>query len=409
MQNNKSVSDLIPVWHFDNDLVVYSDGSLGAGFKLSGIDISCESASVINELSTNLENLLGSARDGLKLQVFYKLSSNVLPLIEAHSEISKKAPEVYRPVAKARLNFLKKNALNKNYFQPEIYFFIRSEPLKYKRKNLFDKPEKFSQTSIENYNKHKDKFLRAVKQVESSLSHAKLTPQRLIKDEWFRVLFEYFNLSKLEKLGSPKLRTSAGVFSSTLADQIASTDIEIHRDSVRIDDYFFKVITLKQLPEGFTYPGMIEAFTKLPFHFWMSQSVTVHDQKSEIEKLQVQRRLAHSMASGSQKISDLESESKLAHTEELIGELLEGSEKIISSDLSVILWSKDKNDLTEKSDEVLKAFRNMNQSEGLVETLPCFDAFIAATPGMCGGLRHKKMKTSNAGHLMPVLDRKSVV
>jgi conjugal transfer ATP-binding protein TraC len=44
----------------------------------------------------------------------------------------------------------------------------------------------------------------------------------------------------------------------------------------------------------------------------------------------------------------------------------------------------------------------MNQSEGIVETFPCFDAFVRAMPGAASGLRPKKMKTSNVAHLMPL-------
>jgi len=44
----------------------------------------------------------------------------------------------------------------------------------------------------------------------------------------------------------------------------------------------------------------------------------------------------------------------------------------------------------------------MNQSEGLLETLPAIDAFVGATPSMCSGFRFKKMKSSNAAHLMPL-------
>jgi len=37
-----------------------------------------------------------------------------------------------------------------------------------------------------------------------------------------------------------------------------------------------------------------------------------------------------------------------------------------------------------------------------IETLPSFDAFTKAIPGGCEGFRHKKMKSSNAAHLLPL-------
>jgi len=101
----------------------------------------------------------------------------------------------------------------------------------------------------------------------------------------------------------------------------------------------------------------------------------VHDLKKELDKLQMQRRLTNSMAAGAGNVSDLESESKLNELEELIQELLEGSEKVISLDFNVVIWDMEKVSLEEKADYVLKAFKNMGQAEGILETLPLFDAF----------------------------------
>lgn len=99
-------------------------------------------------------------------------------------------------------------------------------------------------------------------------------------------------------------------------------------------------------------------------------------------------------------VSDLEAESKLGHVEGLLRDLLDGSERLVSMDFTVVLWSKSIDGLNERSDELLKAFRNMNQAEGIVETLPGFDIFMEALPGVCNGVRYKKMKSSNAAHLL---------
>ena len=78
------------------------------------------------------------------------------------------------------------------------------------------------------------------------------------------------------------------------------------------------------------------------------------------------------------------------------------SEKLVSSDMNIIIWGENRRQLLEKSDEVLSAFKSMNQSEGVVETLPGFEAFCKTFPGSTQGLRRKKMKSSNAAHMMPL-------
>ena len=98
----------------------------------------------------------------------------------------------------------------------------------------------------------------------------------------------------------------------------------------------------------------------------------------------------------------MESESKLQHTENLIAELLEGNEKIITMDFTALVWAKSSEELELKCDELLQAYREMGQSEGLLETWPAFEAFISALPGAVTPFRAKRLKSSNVAHLLPV-------
>lgn len=406
MGNNRfaGLSDRLPFWHFDDDMMVYSDGSLGVGFRLSGLDIAAASTSAINEFTGSLENLINTAQEGHRFQIFYRLTPHVSALLSRHEELTTSEPDSYAPIARSRTQFFRENAKLGAYFSPELYFFVRSQAYSYRKQHLWESAKKFQTLNEKEYLEHKEKFLRSIKQVESSLKHAKLEPEPVPQKDWFGLLYEYFNLSRSEKLECPHLvtETQDSLLPTSLADQCCLTDLAVYRDHLKSGDYLFRVLTLKTLPEGQSYASMMEPFLKLPFHFWLSQVVQVYDQKRELEKLQLQRRLAHSMASGAGHVSDLESENKLGHIEGLIQELLEGSEKIVSIDLTCIVWGKTIDELEAKSDEVLKAFRMLGQSEGIVETLPGFDAFMGATPGVCLGLRPKKVKTSNAAHLLPV-------
>lgn len=402
---NKSVAlgDKIPFWHFDQGMMVYSDGSLGGGFKLSGLDIDCLPVEDINNFTRQIENILISAEEGLRLQLFYRLTPKVSELLKEHEAISTEAPDVYKPVAEARLNFIKENESKNAYFVPEYFLFVRSRAFNYRKQKLWESPKKFETVTHEEYLLHKEKFTRALKQVESSLVATKLSPQKISETEWFNLCFDYLNLSRLEKHGRPELRDEKELFSPPLLDQLTLSDVEVFRDHLRVGDSLFRTITMKTLPEGSTYSSMIEDLTtSLPFHFWISQNIQILDQTKEREKLELKRRVAHSMASGAQNVSDLESESKLSDIEGLLRELMEGSQRLVSMDFTVIIWGAAKDELNDKSDEILKAFRSMGQAEGVIETLPCFDVFIEAMPSTCTGLRSHKMKSSNAAHLLPL-------
>ena len=61
-----SLKDRMPYWHFDNEIMVFEDGSLGKGYKLEGFDINCTDSEKINQLSVSLEHLLTGVEEGLR-------------------------------------------------------------------------------------------------------------------------------------------------------------------------------------------------------------------------------------------------------------------------------------------------------------------------------------------------------
>ncbi|MEZ4743992.1 MAG: TraC family protein [Bdellovibrionota bacterium] len=389
-------------WHFEDNLMVYKDGSLGAGFKLSGFDLTCATDESINQLMRQLENLLVSIDEKLKLQFFYQLNSDVSDLINEHKNLSHKIQGPYQKLAQARCQFYQRNQDQKNYFVPQIYLFVRSQTCELKKQGFFSTDKDFKKISYEEFEQRKDKMDRSIKQINSLLVAAKLNPKLLSTTEWFNLVFEYLNLDRSEKIGIPTYKEPINILDPSIGEQLTLTDFIWSKEGITLGNYKFRTVSLALLPEGHTFASMAQTFTSLPFHFWMSQSIHLLDQSKEKTSLELKRRIAHSMASGSQNVSDLESENKLGQIEGLLSNLLEGSEKLVSSDLTIILWGRSEAELNDKTDEILRAFRSMNQAEGIQETLATKDVFLKSIPGCCHGLRHKKMKTSNATHFMPL-------
>lgn len=396
------ISEKLPFFRFDDHAMVYLDGSLGVGFKLGGNDISCASPEAINSFCQKIENLLVGLPEKMRMQVFYKLTNNAQETIEEHKEVSAESEILYQPIREARIKFLNEKLQNEKFFMPEIYVFLRSEPLQFKKRKFFEKKETFEGFPEKEFQALKSRFFILVSQVESALRSAGLGPNRLLKEEWHRLCFSYFNFDRAESIGAPILRNPIEPLAPSIGSQIALTDISVSEKHLEIGDLFFRVVTLGILPEGTTFASMVETLTKLPFHFWISQNIGTLDQRKEIEKLELSRRIANSMASGSNNVSDIESESRLSQVEELLQELMTGSERLVSSDLNVIFWADSKDALERKTEEILRSFRSMNQAEGLVETFALEDVFFKAAPSICEGFKHKRMKTSNCAHLMPL-------
>lgn len=400
--NLNEIHRKLPFFGFEEHLMVYNDGSLGAGFKLTGIDISCAPDEMINTLCERVESLLVGLKEDLRVQLFYSLNGNVAKILEEHKSVSEKSVALYQPIREAHFDFLTSKQKKKLFFIPEIYLFIRSESLQLRKRGLLEKREEFRLYPQKEFKTLREQFEVVVSQLEASLSAAGLSPKRLSDEEWFSLCFSYLNHKRSEAVGAPSLRDVNKALAPSLSSQLALTDIRVTEKHLSIDERLFRVVTLAILPEGETFASMVEALTKLPFHFWISQNIRTLDQTKEISKLELKRRIANSMATGSQNVSDIESESKLSDLEDLLRELMAGSEKLISADLNVIFWGDTKEELERKTEEVLRAFRSMNQAEGLVETFALEDVFFRVAPSVCEGFRLKKMKSSNCTHLMPL-------
>ncbi|MGE4107372.1 MAG: TraC family protein [Bacteriovoracia bacterium] len=397
---SRALADRIPLWHFEGNSAVFSDGSLGAGFKLKGFDASVSGVESFNQFAFALENLIHTAREGLTLQLYYKVGHDVSLLLHKHEELTGSKEGAYQEVAYARFEDLQARAKQGKFFQADIYLFIRSEGQKYQKKKFWEAEKKFIALTQKQFLEQKEKFERDLKQMESSLTQAGLEPIALNARTWVRLLFDSLNPGRADKIGYPQFNFEDEVFPQPISQQILLSDVIVNEESVQINEEHLKCLSLKTLPEAKSTIGMVLPLLELPFAYEISQTIKICDQKREIDKLHVQRRVTHSFASGSGKMSDLESESKLGHIEELIRELLEGSEKIVASSVNVLIKTKDRNELQERSDEVLKAFRSVNQSEGIAETLGTFDGVLASLPGLGLTFRDKKMKSSNATHLM---------
>jgi type IV secretory pathway VirB4 component len=396
------IAEKLPFFAFEDEIMVYRDGSLGIGFKLKGADISTATNEEINSYTQKLEMLLVGLPENLKLQVFYRLTPYVESTFENHKALSEQCDEIYRPIREARIEFLRNKLKGGLFFLPEVYIFVRSAPVVFQKRKFFEKETVFQGFPEKEFLALRKKFEIVASQVESALKSAGLGPLVLTNDEWFQLGFKYFNFKRSDKLGTVQLRDGTESIVPSVSEQMALTNFAVSEHHLASDSYLFRVVSLGLLPEGETFASMIESLSELSFHFWISQNIKTLDQRKEIEGLELKRRIANSMASGSNNVSDIENESKLSHIEELLREVMAGSERVIQSDLNVIVWGESNEELEQKTEEVLRAFRSMNQAEGLVETFALEDAFFRAAPGVCEGFRHKKLKTSNCAHLMPV-------
>ena len=62
-----TLSNRLQIWGFEDEITVFKDFSLGAGFKISTLDISCQTDESINVIKESLRQFLNGLPTGLSL------------------------------------------------------------------------------------------------------------------------------------------------------------------------------------------------------------------------------------------------------------------------------------------------------------------------------------------------------
>ena len=182
---------------------------------------------------------------------------------------------------------------------PRFSFLCAAKPLFQKNKACLRVSVSFSNLANRSFDNHKTKFLREVKGIASALAATGLAPQVLGQEEWFKLLFEYLNFDRTERIGTARYREPQSCLDASVSEQLTLTDCLWNKEAVVLGNYKFRTLSMATLPEGQTFAAMAQVFAAVPFHFWLSQSIHLLDQAKEKSSLELKRRIAHSMASGS--------------------------------------------------------------------------------------------------------------
>lgn len=414
----------LPYWDFvDGALphVALSDGSLSAGLKVSLCDIECLDDVEVNHFVIGLRSALNSVSEGSSVQFMLSVTSDYKDVLKKH--VDAKLPSIHplvESIAKFRENKLREAEENSELYRPELTLFIRSPMIASKTKWFFKKKEAFSEGATKAYDDTLEILSQNISSLSSAIGAQGLKSALLTREDLIAKAYRFLNPKRVKSEPCPTILTpsEADPAKDLLADaewlsnqspreQVVFGDLILGFDYFTLDSYQHRVVTLKTLPE-ITYAGQLSSFLRLPFHYDLILSVTVPPQSEEMAKLQQKRKMAHSLAATSGgKAVDLESETKLSSTEELIRELLNTGQRIYAAQMTIVLRAPvgelGEKKLNREVREVLSRFRGPNGAEGLAESVGAWKVLKGSLPGAPLSLeRARKIKTNNLADFLPV-------
>lgn len=419
-----SLSEELPYWEFSNTPrphVILSDGSLVAGLQVSLIDIECFDDEEVNQLAVRLRGVLNSISENTTLQFCLSVGSDYSEVIDKHAN-SKTAsihPLVAR-IADYREKKLRAAIEASELYRPKLSIYLRTQMVGGKKMNLLKKQEDFSNNATKTYEETLEILFQNVDTLVSSFASIGLQSGLMGAEEIQSHVYGALNpkRSKTEptpKVVTPKqdnleketLESMSWLAENSPREQMVFGDLILGFEQFTLDAYHHRVITLKTLPEV-TFAGQLSTFLRMPFHYDLILSFDVPSQADEVAKLNQKRKMAHSLAMTSgNKVSDLESETKLSSTEELIRELLSTGQRIYAAQMSIMLRAPATEEGVKKLNrqvrEVLSRFRSLQGAEGLEETVGSWKIFKGNLPGAPIKLeRAKKFKTNNLVDFIPI-------
>lgn len=419
-----SLSEELPFWEFANvprPHVILSDGSLVGGLRVSLIDIECFNDDEVNQLAIKLRGILNSISENISLQFCLSVGSNFSEVIEKHSQgKSDTIHPLVASIAQFREKKLREAQDRSELYRPELSIYLRTKMVSGRKTSFLKKQEAFSGNAAHSYEETLEVLFQNVDTLVSSFSSIGVLAKVLEAEEMQGHIYSFLNPRRSKSEPSPKIVTPEkdNLERKTLEamewlaeqsprEQLTFGDLILGLEQFTLDSHYHKVITLKTLPEV-TFAGQLSNFLRMPFHYDMLVSFEVPPQADEMSKLQQKRKMAHSMAiTSGNKASDLESETKLSSTEELIRELLSTGQRIYAAQLSIILRSpatpEGLKKLNRQVREVLARFRTLQGAEGLEESVGAWKIFKGNLPAAPIQLeRARKFKTNNLADFIPV-------
>lgn len=393
-----TLSDEIKVWGFEDNFIVFEDGSLGFGLKLSPLDVSCTSDDEKNALSASAMQFLNGLPSGIDLQLVCDIRSGNKEVISGFKNLADGSDsEMAKLLTNERAEMF--SALDSEGHIPrfDLYLFLR-RPLS---KDLLDRPkltlrtEKYPEISEKRFKREIALIERLRTDVAANLRAMGLLASELTSSEVALLMYQQWNPDRKEE--------QAPYNPEDIKNSITLSDVMVQPKGFMVGGEHHRLLSLKLLPET-TYSCLGASLQGLPFGSRLFFTIHVPDQTKELDSLKTQRRVAFSLARGSRNgAADIESEAKLQDLETLIEQLISSGEKVFHLSCNVLLKGKTEDELEDKINQTLVTIRSLAGAEAMVETVASYSIFSElAVPNARAKERAKKVKTSNLADLLPI-------
>jgi type IV secretion system protein TrbE len=377
------------------EMFLTKTGDAGMVLEVKGVDYECLDLPAIDALTKRLESALRLFDENYRVyQLLFKRNQEAIP----HSFCGK---TIVDTAIRNRIAYFMEKA--ESLFSLSIFFVVLCPAVSARRSlsnsilelpanpraSLADLRARFSSTaSVRLDSREITRAEAALRQkVENFRTHVSdfLTVRILAKDEAFGVLKRTLNFDSL------KLDHAKRKYDTFLDYYLAESHIECHRSHLRVDDYYVKVLTLKE-PSAHTFPLLLKGLLDVRANYHVVTEWKKEDPGKTRRSIQAKRRHFHNTKRSffSQvNLNDATAQDTLLDDskESQVRELGKGIEEIElrgnyfgQFSLTVVLYDRELAVVEKAAAEFYKVF-SVHDAQLYEERYNLLNAFLAAVPG----------------------------
>jgi type IV secretion system protein VirB4 len=355
----------------DSHIFLTKTGDLGVILEVRGVDYECLDGNTLDGLTKRLESALKLFDDNYRIyQYLFKRNNETIPY-------KLYGKPVVDTAIKNRIGFFASKA--DTLFSLSIYYVILCEGFRYTRtlgSALLDIPKRPAKALTElraHFSGSKQVCLldreitkrqaSLLQKVESFILQVNdFLPVRLLdKQESFRILKKTLNFAP-EKIEAARLK-----YDTFLDYYLCESHLECHRGHLRIDDYFVRVLTLKE-PSAQSFPLILKHLLEVQTNYHVVTEWKKEDSGKTRRVIQAKRRHFHNTkhsfisqvnlndASSHDVLTDDSKESQVRELGESIKEIELKGNYFGQFSLTVVIYDLDQSKVDRACAEFYKVF-----------------------------------------------------
>lgn len=420
-----ALCELLPVREYMDGILVQVDGSLAAGYELTGLASYYHDDETRNRSKHALEALLRSFPErSMRLQMRFEITEGTGAARALYPQLNRNENAVLQEIDRARMEQWDGREKKGYYLQHILHgYFIWNPAIHHQPAgNLAGNGTRRFSLSVKKCverarREHEDllsEFTSLLAGIEQTLIATGMGVRRMSDDEMFFEGKRALNPALEDR--SPLRRPDYALSYRSSRTQIVNTSIEDEQENyLQVGGLLYSLVSMKDLPDG-TFPGILRELMVLDFPTIVQAESTIPDQTKMMDHFKGRLRRMQAAQINSQGGYKVNVEAQVAQNQlqDVLQAVISSSLKVASYSLVIavrtskpIVSRADLDEaqrvLNDRRQRVVHAITRMNGARAIPESLAQRRLFIGTLPGMAQeNKRELSCLTLHAADLLPV-------